>query len=204
MKVILTEKVQSLGNIGEVVNVSQGYGRNFLIPQSKAVLADSANQKQLKHHERRLAKKVEGEKNIALEVKKKLDGLKLELIKKVGISGRLFGTVTSVELSKILAGQDIDVERRMLTIENPIKTLGAFDIKAKLFTGVEATFSVTVIMDPKQVEEIKKKEEALAKRAAAKKEASEAEGDEAKSEEPEVELTEEQKLKAEADRLLRS
>jgi len=207
MKVILTDKVASLGNIGEVVNVSAGYARNFLIPHSKAVLADESNSAQMKHYNKMLSKKMDEQKAEAEAVAKKINGTKLDLIKKVGSNGRLFGTVTTVELSKELEAKGISVERRILSVDNPIKSVGSYVVTAKLFAGVEAQFTVNVDMDPKQAEEMKAKAEAAAKRKKAKAEAAEAgEGEEGESAEAEEKqpLTEEQKLAKEADELLRS
>ena len=163
MKVILTEKVTHLGNIGEIVNVSQGHARNYLIPNRLAVLADEGNKKLLEDQQRRLAKKIDAEKAVAMETKKQLEGLTIELVRKVGGSGKLFGTVTNIELSRELKKKDIEVERRIIVIENPIKTLGNFDVKVKLFQDVEAVFKVNITMDPKQAEELKAKE-AVAKK----------------------------------------
>lgn len=202
MKVILTEKVKSLGNVGEIVNVSPGFGRNYLIPNRFAVLADDSNKAELAHHQKALAKKVEAEKNAALDLKKKIDGLTFEMIKKVGGSGKLFGTVTSADLVKELEGKGVSIEKRLVSVENPIKSLGTHTVKVKLFSGVEAAFTVKVAMDPAQAEEIKKKQELAALKKEAQANASES--DENEKVEEKVELTEEQMLKAEADRLLRS
>jgi len=171
MKVILTERVKTLGNVGEIVNVSQGYGRNYLMPGKFAVLADESNKKEMADHEKRLAKKVAEQKAEAEAIAKKLSAITLTLIKKVGGNGSLFGTVTNVELAKELAKQDVAIERRMITIETPIKTTGEYDISAKIFAGVEATFKVIVEMDPVQAEEMKKKQAALAAKAKERKEA---------------------------------
>ena len=176
MKVILTDKVRSLGNIGEVVNVSQGFARNYLIPKSLAKLADEGNSKQMADYQKMLAKKVAEEKAAAEELAKKVSGITVSLIKKVGGNGRLFGTVTNSELAKELEAQGVSVERRLITIENPIKTLGEFEITAKLFKGIEANFKVKVEIDPKQAEEMKARQEAIAAKKAAKKEDSETEG----------------------------
>ena len=176
MKVILTDKVRSLGNIGEVVNVSQGFARNYLIPKSLAKLADEGNSKQMADYQKMLAKKVAEEKAAAEELAKKVSGITVSLIKKVGGNGRLFGTVTNSELAKELEAQGVSVERRLITIENPIKTLGEFEITAELFKGIEANFKVKVEIDPKQAEEMKARQEAIAAKKAAKKEASETEG----------------------------
>ncbi len=177
MKVILTERVKSLGSVGETVNVSQGYGRNFLIPNKLAVLADESNSKQIADHEKRLAKKVAEEKAAAEAIAKKLGGVVVTLTKKVGGNGSLFGTVTNTELAKELEKSDIHLERRMITIDTPIKTTGTFDISAKIFKGVEGVFKVKVEVDPVQAEEMKKKQAAAAAKKAAKKEEAKAESE---------------------------
>lgn len=204
MKVILTEKVKTLGNVGEIVNVSAGYARNYLIPNSFAVVADESNKKQQAHNEKMLANKIAAEKDAAKAVASKLEGLKLELIKKVGANGKLFGSVTTNELSLELAKSDLEVEKRTLSLETPIKTAGTFNVKAKFFSDVEANFTVEVKMDPKQAEEMKKKAEeaAAAKAAEAAKKAADAEN--AVEGEEKKELTEEEKLKEEANKILRS
>jgi large subunit ribosomal protein L9 len=204
MKVILTEKVPALGNIGEIVNVSNGHARNFLVPNGFAMVADEGNKKLLAAQQKSLAKKVQGQRDAAMELKKKIEGTTLELIKKVGASGKLFGTVTNAELSKELENLGFAVERRLIHLEAPIKGLGTFNAKAKIFQDVEATFKVKVAIDPKQAEELKKaQEEALRAAEARKKAAAEAKanGDTAT---PVAEMTEEQRLKAEVDKLLRS
>ncbi len=178
MRLILTETVKALGEIGEFVNVSPGYARNFLIPNQLAVVADEGNSNTIKNQQKRLAMKIEEAKNAALDIKKKIDGLVIELVKKVGSNGRLFGTVTNTELAKELLQRDVDVERRLITIENPIKHLGEHEVTVKLFTEVIAEFKVKVVIDPKQAEELKKKQIAAEKRAIARKAKAAAEGEE--------------------------
>jgi large subunit ribosomal protein L9 len=199
MKVILTEKVSSLGNVGEVVNVSQGYARNFLIPNAFAVQADEGNQKRLDDQKRRLSKRVDEDRAVATELKSKMDGMVLEFVKKVGASGKLFGTVTNNELAKELAKHDFNIERRMISVSTPIKQLGSFDIRVKLFTDVEANIQAKVIMDPKQMEDLKAKELALKNKAELKGD-SEEKTEEKKIEEPK---TEEEKRQEEVDKILR-
>lgn len=204
MKVILTEKVPALGNIGEIVNVSAGHARNYLVPNGLAMVADDSNKKLLAAQQKSLGKKVKAQRDAALEIKKKVEGMTLELIKKVGASGRLFGTVTNAELSKELEARGVSVERRLIHLEAPIKGLGVFNAKAKIFGDVEATFKVKVAIDPKQAEELKlAQEEALKASEARKKAAAElkASGETAT---PVAEMTEEQRLKMEVDKLLRS
>ena len=135
-----------------------------MIPSNLARLADEANKRAFEDQKRRLAKKIDAQKNDAVALKNKIDGLTLELTKKIGGSGKLFGTVTNTELAKELAGKGIEIERRIIHIDTPIKTLGQFDIKVKLFTDVEACFKVKVSIDEKQALELKAKQEAAAKK----------------------------------------
>lgn len=205
MKVILTEKVRALGNIGEIVNVSPGFGRNYLIPNKFAVLADEGNKKAQAHFDRMLAKKVSQEREAALEAKKKIDALSLELIKRVGASGKLFGMVTTADLAKELETRGVTVEKRVITVDQPIKSLGQYEVKVKLFKDVEANFKVKVTLDPAQAEEMKKKQELAAKMKEQEKAEAQARAESGEDQkEEEAPLTEEQRLKAEADRLLRS
>lgn len=210
MKVILTEKVKNLGNVGEIVNVSPGFGRNYLMPNRFAVVADSGNKKQLAHQEKALAKKMAEQKTAADKLKSKVDGQELEFVKRVSGSGKLFGTVTNADLAKELEAKGFDVEKKQISVEAPIKSLGTYAVKAKLFKDVEAEFTVKISMDPNQAEEMKKKQELAAKKKQAQAEEAErkaAEGEDSSEEEKKEEeapMTEEQKLKAEADRLLRS
>ena len=171
MKVILTNNVKTVGNIGEIVNVSEGYARNYLIPNKLAKLADVSNAKQLGDYHKMLAKQVEAEKAPAQSIAKEVEGKTINLIKKIGGSGKIFGSVTNADISKELETMNINIERRQIIIPTPIKTLGTFDVVAKVFSGVEATFQVKVEMDPAQAEEMKKRQAAAEKKASKKAEA---------------------------------
>jgi large subunit ribosomal protein L9 len=190
MKVILTQKVQHLGSVGEIVNVTAGYARNFLIPKSYAVLADEKNKKALENQKKKLTKIIEAEKKAAEEVAKKIKGITLEFTKRITGSGTLFGTITTNDIAKVLNEKELAVEKRQIVIETAIKTLGTFEATAQLFKDVEAKFNIKVVIDPKQAEEIKKREEAALKKkkdAAAKKEAAAEAGEEADAEKAEGE-----------------
>ena len=204
MKVILTEKVPALGNIGDIVNVSAGHARNYLVPNGFAMVADEGNKRLLAAQQKSLGKKIQAQRDAANETKKKIEGLTIELIKKVGASGKLFGTVTNAELSKELESRGLTVERRLIHLDSPIKGLGIFTAKAKIFQDIEATFKVKIAIDPKQAEELKlAQEEALKAAEARKKAAAEAKAA-GESATPAAEMTEEQRLKMEVDKLLRS
>ena len=139
------------------------------------------------------------EKAQASEVQGKLDGIVVEFVKKVGLNGKLFGSITSTELAAELAGKGFEVERRQLTIETPIKGIGSFNVKAHLFESVDANFQVKVVMDPAQAEELKAKQLAAQKRAEKKKlEAVQSEKAE------ELSQTEEGAMNEEVNKVLRS
>ena len=174
MKVILTEKVKALGTIGEIVNVSAGFARNYLFPKKFAILADDKNSNVLKDKQKALAKKISAEKAQAETVKKKLDGITIELIKKVGSNGRLFGAVTSLDIVKELEKQGVSVERRLLSFDGSIKSLGTYEVKAKLFNDVVATFNLKIAIDAAMAEQLKKEQAEAQRRNAEKKAKAEA------------------------------
>ncbi len=174
MKVILIEKVKALGTIGEIVNVSAGFARNYLFPKKFAILADDKNANVLKDKQKALAKKVAAEKAEAEAAKKKIEGITVELIKKVGANGRLFGAVTSQEIAKELEKQGVSIERRLLSFDGSIKSLGTYDVKAKLFNDVVATFKLKVTMDAAMAEQLKKEQAEAQRRNAEKKAKAEA------------------------------
>lgn len=175
MKVILTEKVKALGTIGEIVNVSAGFARNYLFPKKFAVLADDKNSNVLKDKQKALAKKIGAEKAAAEAIKKKIEGTTVELIKKVGANGRLFGAVTSQDIVKELEKQQgVSLERRLLSFDGSIKSLGTYDVKAKLFNDVVATFKLKVTIDAAMAEELKKEQAEAQRRNAEKKAKAEA------------------------------
>jgi len=174
MKVILLEKVKNLGNIGQIVSVAEGFARNYLMPRKLALLADAKNANVLKDRQKALAKKIQAEQASAVAVKAKLDGLTLEMIKKVGQNGKLFGSVTTLDISKELETKGIHVERRLISVEGSVKSMGTYDCKARLFgNDVVANFKLKIMIDPVQAEELKKAAAEAAKRNAEKKKAKE-------------------------------
>lgn len=201
MKVVLLDNVKSVGNVGDIVNVSPGHARNFLVPNGLALVADEGNQKSLEQQRKMLAKKVAEHKSVAEATQKKVDGLVLEFVKKVGQNGKLFGSITTRELSEELEKKGVEVERRLLTVSKPIKTVGSFDVKASLFEDVVANFQVKVVMDPEQAEELKKKQAAAEKRAAERKAKAAEQPAEETSEEAK---SEDQALDEEVNEILRS
>ncbi len=147
MKVILLEDVRGSGKAGEVVNVSDGYARNMLIPRKLAVEATAQNMKQLEKKKEAEKKKFEEDKAAALELKAKLEGAVITLKTKAGENGKVFGSVTSKDIADALKEQGFDVDKKKIQLDSPIKTLGETTVSVKLFTEIAGKVKVNVVSD---------------------------------------------------------
>jgi large subunit ribosomal protein L9 len=145
MKVILKENVESLGKLGDVINVSVGYARNYLIPKGLAIEASSKNVNALKHEQSLISKRAEKEKTKAESLRAKLENITCVIQRKVGEQEKLFGSITSKDIEKALIDQGIEVDRKSIHLEEPIKNLGKFSVMVKLYPGV--SIEVTVIVE---------------------------------------------------------
>jgi len=144
MKVILKENIDTLGHIGDVVKVAPGYARNFLLPKGLAVEATEKNAKQLEHVKRQLAykkaKATESAKNLAA----KLEAVVVELAHQVGAEGKLFGSVTNMEIAAFLKDKGFEIDRKKIVLAEPIKAAGEFSVPVKLHPEVTANVKVVV------------------------------------------------------------
>jgi large subunit ribosomal protein L9 len=147
MKVILRRDVDNLGIMGEVVNVKDGFGRNFLIPRDLAYYATDGAVKRLDAEKRQRNKKLANEKVKAEQLAEGLLEVQVSIAMKVGEEGRLFGSVTPNMIAQELLTRGYEIDRRIIVIEEPIKTLGVFDAKIKLHPDVIATVKVWVISE---------------------------------------------------------
>jgi len=145
MEVILQEDISTLGKAGEIVKVRDGYARNYLFPQKKAVLADRSNVKQLEHHKKAIASRQSKVIKAANEVKAKLEGFAVNLMKDAGEEGKLFGSVTSMEIVEQLKQAGFAIDKKMVQMEEPIRALGDFEVPVRLYTDVVATVKVSVV-----------------------------------------------------------
>ena len=136
MKVILRNNVATLGDAGDVVAVKNGYANNFLIPQGIAIRATEGTLKALETEKKQQTKKIELQRKSAREHAQKIEQMSLKVFAKAGDSGKLFGTVTSADIADALKAQGIDIDRRKITIEEPIKTLGKYEADAKIFQDI--------------------------------------------------------------------
>ena len=147
MKVILLEDVRGSGKSGNVVNVSDGYARNMLIPRGLAVEATPQNVKQLEKKKEAIAKKFAEDKAAALEMKKKLEEITIEVKTKAGKNGKVFGSVTSADIAEALQAQGFDVDKKKIQLDGPIKATGTTDVNVKLFTEVSGKVKVNVVSE---------------------------------------------------------
>ena len=146
MKVIFNVDVRGQGKKGEMKEVSYGYARNYLLPRKLATEATADNINALKLKEKAKAAQMAKEKAQAEENAKKLSGIQVIIRAKAGSGGKLFGAVTSQEISKALKEQfDIDIEKNKIVQADPIKTFGAFTVKAKLGYEVSGTINLLVV-----------------------------------------------------------
>jgi large subunit ribosomal protein L9 len=147
MEVILKEDVPKLGSIGDVVRVKPGYARNFLLPRGLAVVADRRNLRALEHEKRVAAEKREREQRKAETLAKQIAALVLTISAKAGEEGKLFGSVTNIDLEKALQEKGFSVDRRRIRLDEPIKQLGDYTVDIQLPLGVEAKLAVSVVAD---------------------------------------------------------
>lgn len=147
MQVILLEDVPSLGKVGDLVGVSDGYGRNYLIPKKKAILATEKSFKVLEHQKRQVQHRMERTKKDAEKTAQQIENLSCTFSKNVGESGKLFGAVTSMEIEAYLKGQGIEVDRKKILLEEPIKNLGMYSIPIKLLPEVTVHLKVWVVQE---------------------------------------------------------
>lgn len=145
MEIILTESVEGLGNIGDLVKVKPGYARNYLVPKGLAVAASSRNLKQLEHQKRQLERKMQKLTQAAEVLKGQIEKQALEFALRASEEGKLFGSVTSMEIEAKLAEKEIAVDRKKIQLDEPIKALGDYEVPVKLQAGVVATVKVSVV-----------------------------------------------------------
>ena len=145
MKVILQENVEGLGYLGDVLNVANGYARNFLLPRKKAVVADDRQVKLLQHVKRQTEQKAQKELEALGEVGKSMSGVSLKFEVQTGKDDKLFGSITSKDIAEQMAAQGHSIDRRKIQLAQPLKELGTFTVPLKLHRDVVPTISVTLV-----------------------------------------------------------
>jgi len=147
VKLILREDVPSLGDAGELVSVKPGYARNYLIPQGKATFATEANVQELEHQRRVVEAKLAKQLESLAAVRKHVEGLSLEVAARAGEEGKLFGSVTSLQIAELLGRNGVEVDRRRVQLSEPIKELGEHSVGVKLHRDLVAKLKVVVVSE---------------------------------------------------------
>jgi large subunit ribosomal protein L9 len=148
MNVILTEDIQSLGRIGEVVKVAPGYARNYLLPKGLALTATGKNVQELDHRKRVLAQKREKVRQQRLSVAEKLNQLRITVQRKVVEEDKLYGSVNVAEIARMIAEQGFEIDRKDIKLAQPIKELGTFPVPVRI--DADITAEVTFVVEKEE------------------------------------------------------
>ena len=148
MEVILTEEVEGLGEPGKIVNVAPGYARNYLVPRKLAIYADASKKKELEHNKLRLERKRQKLQTAAQSTAQRIGAQAITIETHAGPGGRLFGSVTSIDIADALKAQFGEtVDRRKIHLHEPIRSLGSHEVDIQLIGDTRATVTVNVV-DP--------------------------------------------------------
>ncbi len=147
MKVILQDDVKNLGKMGEIVNVSDGYARNYLIPKKLADVANVKNVRALEHEKKKLEEKAKRIRNDARGLAERLASVAITLQAKVGEEEKLFGSVTAMDIAEALKKEGIEIDKKKILLEEPIKRLGSYSVGVKIHQDVTANVNVKVVSE---------------------------------------------------------
>lgn len=145
MEVILREDVPHLGSIGDIVKVRPGYARNYLLPRGLATVADKRHLRALEHERRLVEEKRRRAVSAADGIAKQLAAARIVIPARAGEEGKLFGSVTNIDIERALAEQGLTIERRRIRLDEPIKTLGDHTVPVSLAAGVQSEITVSVV-----------------------------------------------------------
>ncbi len=150
MKVILQETLEGVGHLGDLLDVADGFARNYLLPRGKALEANTRNVKALEHTKRVTAGKAKKERRELEAFAKKISAVSLRITAKVGKDDKMFGSVTSKDIAEGLAEQGVTLDRRKIVLDHPIKELGTVYVPVKLHRDVTASVAVHVVTQDEQ------------------------------------------------------
>ena len=171
MEVILIERVAKLGQIGEVVRVRDGFARNFLLPQGKALRATKDNRERFESIRAELEAKNADKKSGADVVAKKLDGQSFMLVRQAGETGQLYGSVSARDIMQALSAKGFEVSRQQIVLNTPIKTIGRYKVPLALHPEIEVSIMVTVARSADEAGRIARGEDVTVRRTEAEEEA---------------------------------
>lgn len=164
VKLILVESIHRLGQAGDLVSVRPGFARNYLLPQGKAILATEGRVRELEHNKRIAEERAARELKDLQQVKKKLEGLGIEIAARAGDSGKLFGSVTAPQIAERIEAAGLEIDRRRIELVEPIKEVGEHKVRVRLLRELIAELTVKVVPDtsavsPEEEDETREAEE---------------------------------------------
>jgi len=145
MKVILKEDIPNLGKAGQIVNVKDGYARNFLFPKGLALLADEKNMKILEYQKKKIEEEAKKKRQDAQSIFERLSQVNLKISAKAGEDQKLFGSITSKDIANALEKEGFAIDKKQITVSEPIKRIGEYEVEVKLHENITAKVKVTII-----------------------------------------------------------
>ena len=147
MKIILKEDIKKLGKMGQIVDVADGYARNYLVPKGLAVEASTKNIRSLEHEKKIIQEKARKHKGSAQDLASRISALTLTIKAKAGEEEKLFGSVTTMDIAEALLAQGVEIEKKKIVLEEPIKRLGSYSVQIKLHPDVSVPLTIEVIQE---------------------------------------------------------
>jgi large subunit ribosomal protein L9 len=147
MKVILKEDVKNIGKMGDIVNVADGHARNYLVPKGLALEANMKNIKSLEHEKRIIQEKAKKLKNVAQYLAEKISTISLTMKAKAGDEGKLFGSITTMDIAEALKNEGIEVDKKKISLEEPIKRLGSYSVNVKIYPEISTQLNIQVVQE---------------------------------------------------------
>lgn len=145
MQLILCEDVPNLGKTGDTVTIKDGYGRNYLLPRGLAVVATPRNMRRMEHERRVIAQRDTKRRKDAQSIKERIEGLSLTIAKNTGEEDKLFGSVTNRDIAEALKQEGLEIDRKVIQLEQPIKALGVYTVEIRLASDVTAELKLWVV-----------------------------------------------------------
>jgi large subunit ribosomal protein L9 len=145
MKVILKEDVKHVGKMGQIVDVADGYARNYLIPKGLVTEASTKNIKFLEHEKRIIQEKSKKIRNSAQDLAHRISSLTISIKAKAGEEGKLFGSITTMDVAEALQKEGVEIDKKKISLEEPIKRLGSYTVNIKLHPDVSAPLNIQIV-----------------------------------------------------------
>jgi large subunit ribosomal protein L9 len=145
MKVILKEDVKHVGKMGQIVDVADGYARNYLVPKGLVTEASTKNIKFLEHEKRIIQEKSKKIRNSAQDLAHRISSLTISIKAKAGEEGKLFGSITTMDVAEALQKEGVEIDKKKISLEEPIKRLGSYTVNIKLHPDVSAPLNIQIV-----------------------------------------------------------